>query len=287
MNPNSPCDQNPTMDDPLELGPLRERLNTSILGRHIQMLDVCESTNIVARKMLETPRTPLNGSLIVTNYQHAGYGRQGARWASPPGHGLLFSLILYPAQSPQEKVHTPSSTQLVTMALALGILKALHDQGTAPCTIKWPNDILDARRRKICGILTESVPRPDGTGPGLIAGAGINVHQRPEDFPPQCRESSVSANMLSSRSVRRCALLKSILERTEEWLEKDCEALFSGWRERCSTIGHVVRVVLHQGYTPLRGMAMGLANDGGLRLRLQSGSIRTVRAGEVEEIRAE
>lgn len=260
--------------------------DTSVLGRAIEVLDVCDSTNAVARRMLEQGEPPLNGTLIISDYQENGRGRQGARWSAPPGKSLLFSLILYPACGAGVSINMPSSTQLVTMSLALGIVEGLSDQGCAPCTIKWPNDILDARRRKICGILTESVARHDRSLPALITGAGINVHQEPEDFPENLRDNAVSAEMLADHRVGRAPLLQSILERTEQWLGRDGDELFSGWRERCTTIGHMVRVVMSRG-SVLKGMATGIASDGALRLRLDSGSVRTIRAGEVEELRAQ
>ncbi len=275
-----------TSRDAITVRSLKQHVRTRVLGRNFEAIDACDSTNAVARRMLEQGDPPPNGTLIVSDYQDSGRGRQGAKWNAPPGTALLFSLILYPAPMQRAGMELPGSEQLVTMALALGVTEALREQGTAPCSIKWPNDVLDARRRKICGILTESVKRRGHKLPAMIAGAGVNVHQDLTDFPGELRDTAVSADMISSRPVHRLRLLASILELTEEWLGRENDELFDAWRERCSTIGLRVRVKMHSG-SPLQATAMGIAPDGALRLRLDSGSIRTVRAGEVEEIRPE
>ncbi len=277
---------NKTPGDALTTRSLKASLRTNVLGRNASVLDSCDSTNAVARRMLEQNAPPPNGTLIVTNYQQSGRGRQGAKWNAPPGTALLFSLILYPAPMRRAGMELPGSEQLVTMALALGVTEALREQGTAPCTIKWPNDVLDMRRRKICGILTESVKRRGQKFPAMIVGAGINVHQDVLDFPEPLRETAVSADMIAPHRVSRLSLLQSILEQTENWLSHENDELFAKWRERCSTIGLRVRVKMHH-EKAIQATAMGIAPDGALRLRLDSGSVRTVRTGEVEEIRPE
>lgn len=53
--------------------------------------------------------------------------------------------------------------------------------------IKWTNDLV-LGTKKLCGILTElTVEAETGTVDSIVAGIGVNVRQRPEDFPPELR----------------------------------------------------------------------------------------------------
>ena len=117
---------------------------TSLPGPKIICLDVVDSTNSEARR-----RAPqeTHGTIILSEEQTAGRGRQGRSWLSPRGKGIWMSLILKPDIT-AEKV--PQFTQIAAAALC----QALENKGLKSLEIKWPNDIL-VNSKKISGILTE------------------------------------------------------------------------------------------------------------------------------------
>lgn len=74
----------------------------------------------------------------------------------------------------------------VTAHVAVAICRALEVFGVQP-KIKWTNDLV-LGTKKLCGILTElTVEAETGTVDSIVAGIGVNVRQRPEDFPPELR----------------------------------------------------------------------------------------------------
>ena len=117
------------------------------------------STNDRARE-LATGGAP-HGTLVTTEHQVAGRGRQGRAWTSPPRRALLMSLVLREV------------TPLLTIAAGVAVADAVG-AGTA---IKWPNDVL-LDGRKVAGILAEARPREGWA----VLGIGLNVALRPDDF---------------------------------------------------------------------------------------------------------
>ena len=183
-------------------------------------------------------------------------------------------------------MEVPSRPHLVTMAAALAVVRALEAMGAPGCTIKWPNDVLDPLGRKVCGLLTDSVARGAGRPPALVAGIGINVAQREEDFPPALRGRAASASLAAGRPVARAALLARFLEELETALALSDATLFRAWERRCSTLGRMVRARL-AGRAPLVGHVLGVEGDGSLVLRLESGIQERVRSADVEEVRVQ
>jgi BirA family biotin operon repressor/biotin-[acetyl-CoA-carboxylase] ligase len=83
-----------------------------------------------------------------------------------------------------------------------------HETGCAP-TIKWPNDIYVADR-KVAGVLVEGRVTSGGNYVA-VAGIGINVNQRMEDFPEELRESAGSLAMATGKTCSRTKLAIALL----------------------------------------------------------------------------
>jgi BirA family biotin operon repressor/biotin-[acetyl-CoA-carboxylase] ligase len=271
-------------------------LRTRVLGRRVHAFGRCDSTNRVARHLLESRgpdglRPIDHGALIVTDHQNAGRGRNGRSWVSSPGGSLLFTLILNPDlvfpddadRDPEDQVRALiRKSGLVTMAAAVAVVRAVRVVGGPLCPIKWPNDVLAPDGRKLSGILTERVVRPDD-GAGLVCGIGVNVNQAEEDFPPELRESAASVRMLKGGEPSRLRLLAELLGQFELLFSLPEADVFNVWKNLCVTIGKTVRVRLHD--RVLRGQALGVEEDGRLILRDESGQLECVSAGDVEELR--
>ncbi|MBQ4369686.1 MAG: biotin--[Oscillospiraceae bacterium] len=116
----------------------------------------------------------------------------------------------------------------------------------------------------------------------LITGMGINVSQKPEDFPEEIRSVAVSLQTVLGHPVSRtrlCAALIKELEAAYEAFLKEDKSYRTLYRQRCSTLGKDIFILSGQEKTP--AAALDLAEDFGLTVRLDDGSIRTVYAGEV------
>lgn len=136
------------------------------------LLDTVRSTNQLARAIvadyLEDDRLPRR-TLLAAWEQTAGRGRRGRPWSSPAGRGVYITWI-EPLENPEWRVRLPL---MVSIALAEGIAE-LTD---APCAVKWPNDLMMEKGRKIGGILIDVVDRR-GVGTVALIGFGIN-HSHP------------------------------------------------------------------------------------------------------------
>lgn len=154
-------------------------------GRPVRWLRVTDSTNRVAREWAE--RGAPDGSLVWASRQTAGRGRLGGRvWESPADLGLYATWVARPRRL------APADTALLAGAAARVVLETLEAAGVPGLSLKPPNDVF-AGGRKIAGILVEPRLSDDGARVEfLLAGIGVNVRQREEDFPEALRARATS-----------------------------------------------------------------------------------------------
>lgn len=93
----------------------------------------------------------------------------GSTWLTEAGKNLTFS-ILKKYNSLQVK-----NGFAITMAVSIGVYKALKELLVPDLSIKWPNDILSGNQ-KICGILIENITA-GGSILSSVIGIGLNVNQ--------------------------------------------------------------------------------------------------------------
>jgi BirA family biotin operon repressor/biotin-[acetyl-CoA-carboxylase] ligase len=144
------------------------------------------------------------GAIVVAAEQTAGRGRQGRKWFSLPGGSLTFSVVLRPCRDRQTWPELP----LVT---AGSVAEALRHAGVNGVALKAPNDVM-VRGAKIAGVLLEN--RIPGTDPLVVAGIGVNVNIRKEEFPEGIREDATSLEILLGKK-----------KDSEEFLQQVCTAL--------------------------------------------------------------
>jgi BirA family biotin operon repressor/biotin-[acetyl-CoA-carboxylase] ligase len=174
------------------------------------------------------------GSVFVADEQTAGRGRQGARWQAAPCSSLLLSVLLGSEVRPEDSGRA-------SLRAALGACRAAEKTLAVDPAIKWPNDMLLAGR-KFGGILIEN-----RAGAGVL-GVGLNVLQRPEDFPPELAEGATSlAAQIGTVPDRRWLLAMLLVEITglfgpvpQPWESVRAEvARRLAWRGRPVRIGEV------------------------------------------------
>jgi BirA family biotin operon repressor/biotin-[acetyl-CoA-carboxylase] ligase len=216
-------------------------------------------------------------SVLVAGFQAAGRGRLGRTWIAPPGTSLMVSLLLRPARSPAE-------APLITLAAGVGMARALRDACGLDVRCKWPNDLL-AGGRKIGGILTEAEVEADHLSHGVI-GAGVNVLQRAEDFPPDLRNTATSVAVEGGRPEMD-SLLRTYLSGFRAESDPDSsgfvERTLDAYRGLCDTVGRRVAATTTTG-SRIRGQAEAIGDEGQLVVRTADG-LAEVTFGEVEHLR--
>jgi BirA family biotin operon repressor/biotin-[acetyl-CoA-carboxylase] ligase len=262
------------MPAPLHAPALLHALAGTRLGHPIYLYQQIGSTNDEARHLAEAGAP--EGLLVVAEQQHAGRGREGRRWLTPPGAALALSLVLRPAV-------TPHLAQRLSMLAGVAVCEAIELVAGIPASLKWPNDVLLAGK-KAGGILIEASLLGD-TLASAVLGLGLNVSAAPPpaevDFPATHLEAE------AGRPVDRLRLLRAILERVGAHYPSlaagepasAADELFAAWRGRLGWLGQRVSV-----RTP-GGEVVGLAEDvepeGALLVRLPGGGLARGLAGDV------
>jgi BirA family biotin operon repressor/biotin-[acetyl-CoA-carboxylase] ligase len=167
-----------------------DRLEASeirVPGLDVRVVGRCTSTNAVLRA--EAAERPV---LLAAELQTAGRGRHGRRWRSARGAGATFSMRRRVACEQRELAG-------LSVAVGLSSARALRRLGARGVSLKWPNDLM-VKRRKLGGILIETLPasRPSGPGSYVIVGIGINCRAQPR---------------LGARLGRGVAALEEVLRR--------------------------------------------------------------------------
>jgi len=149
-----------------------------------------------------------HGTIVVTDHQTAGRGRQDRSWSSPPGCGIYCSLLLRPERP-------LSDAPLLGIAAAIAAVQAIQSCTRSSPRIKWPNDIL-LHERKIAGILTETDVQPDGNY-ALFLGWGLNVNTPPAALPHRPLFPASSLQIETGRRIPRAPLLAAWLHHMTAW----------------------------------------------------------------------
>ncbi len=258
----------------LMTAPLLERQLPERDRALLHVFEELDSTNTKALQLAlaEAP----SGTVVLADRQTRGSGRLGRSFASPAGVGIYLSYLIRP--EPGAK-----GLSLLTSYAGLAVSEELEALGLAP-QIKWPNDII-IDKRKVCGILTKLTSDAEtATVNGAVIGIGINVAEAREDFPEELRDKAISVRE-AGVSVPRAELAAGVIRRLDEYFfEKDLlnhpdPAILAELERRSCTIGKRVTVIGTLGSR--EADAIGLAEDGGLRVRYPDGAEATVSSGEV------
>lgn len=246
------------------------------IGRDIIFLDTVDSTNRIAMEIGD--KGALHGTVVIADCQTKGRGRLGRTWVSPPGSNIYMSIILRP-------VLEPKNAPILTIMASVASANALRNVTGLPIGIKWPNDLM-ASDKKLGGILSETRSINSRIIFSVI-GIGINVNSGLEDLPPDLRAIATSIKNETGREESRANLIANILNEMDYWLKglsKDGkEHLLAEWRRLTLTLKKSVKTVV--GKDTFTGIAEDIDDEGMLLLRLPSGVLKKISAGDVTILR--
>jgi BirA family biotin operon repressor/biotin-[acetyl-CoA-carboxylase] ligase len=246
----------------LAIPAVRSALSLEI-GRDIEYDEVLASTQDRARALAAAGSGPM---VVVADHQTAGQGTRGRSWDAPAGTSLLASWLFRPA---------PAEPALFALLAGVAVARALARLGTNEASLKWPNDV-EAGHKKVAGALAHATT--DGEGGSLVLGIGVNVHQQPDDFPPQLRGTATSL-ALAGHAVDRLSLFVDLtreLDRVAITAER--AAALAEWRKRSTLLGREVEVT-REGRPVVRGVARDIGDDGALLVgseRIVVGDVRVL-----------
>lgn len=247
-----------------------------IIGRKIYFFNKVGSTNTIAAELAE--KGAAEGVVVLADSQEKGKGRLGRTWVSPPGVNIYMSIITRPAIDPKD-------VTLLTITAVVGCTIALRRLTGINVTIKWPNDLIISYK-KLGGILTEMKTDPDGKISAII-GIGINVNIDMDVFPPDVRKIATSVKNETGIPYSRTEIIAEILNEIDKWYRilkgRGKKLLLSEWQRLTSTLGREVKVTV--GKETFTGLAESLDDKGMLILRLPSGELKRISAGDLTILR--
>jgi BirA family biotin operon repressor/biotin-[acetyl-CoA-carboxylase] ligase len=228
----------------------------------LEIHDVIGSTNDRARELAEAGAEPF--TVVIAESQTTGRGREGRRWESAAGMGLLLSLV-----GPRRE---PTARALMPLRVGLATCRAV--ESTAPgvsAGLKWPNDV-QIGGRKLAGVLCESTPA------GVVIGIGVNV--RAGGLPQPLSEAAIALEEAAERPVDRGELAGRVIAELRELLSAESLGL-EGDVGREVDARDVLKGRRVLAATGEAGIARGIGRDGALRVEVGPGEVRRVLAGGV------
>ena len=132
-------------------------------------LDAIDSTNSYLKRLLLKDSLD-DLTVVVSNHQTSGKGRNGNIWENQPSHNLAFSIY-------KKFINLDVKNKfMLNVISSLSVFQLLKENNLNKLTIKWPNDIM-AGNGKISGILIENSVKGKLINHSII-GIGINVNQK-------------------------------------------------------------------------------------------------------------
>lgn len=251
---------------------IRLGLTTDFIGRNIHYEESVESTQKIAHRLAEDAP---EGTVVIAEEQNSGKGRMNRKWHSPKYTGIWMSLIVRP------NIQLTKAPQL-TLLTAVAIVQAVEELTGLNPEIKWPNDIL-LKGKKVTGILTELQAEADRIH-SIIIGIGMNVNQKKEDFPPEIQEIASSLFIEKGEMVSRSSLIKSVFKHFEKlyllYLEQGFFPIKLLWESYAVSIGKTLRARTLT--TTIEGRALGITDDGVLKLEDETGYIHYIYSADIE-----
>jgi len=252
---------------------LRADLSTERIGRRIEWRLHVHSTQDELKKLEGEAE---DGTVLLAETQYAGRGRLTRSWLSPAG-GIWMSVLLRPTW--------PKSHQILALAFATAVARAIRAVAGVSPLLKWPNDLV-VQSRKIAGVLAEA--SYDGSKLNqLIVGLGLNANIKTTLFPEELQGRVTSINREVGREVDRILLTRRILEETDDaylrFESGEASELLHEVKRLCSTVGQEVEVTTVDG--KFKGEALDIGEDGQLIVRLGNGATVPFYAADVAHLR--
>jgi BirA family transcriptional regulator, biotin operon repressor / biotin---[acetyl-CoA-carboxylase] ligase len=226
----------------------KENLSTDVFGQSIKYYPQLDSTNTKAWELI--PKIIENGTVVITDNQTGGRGRQANKWISIQERSLTFSIIMYPNA-------LPNQINLYSLIAGLAITDCLIEYDIH-AQLKWPNDIL-INGKKVGGILCES-KISGGVIKSMVIGIGLNVNETIAELPKEVHYNATSLMIESGKQYQAEILLANILNQLEHRIQDKNNIQLTNWEERCAHLNQ--RVTFRSGNENIKGVFKGLSSIG-------------------------
>lgn len=161
--------------------------------------------------------------------------------------------------------------QSLSLIAGLALIEAVETAVPGkPLVLKWPNDLM-LNGKKLAGILLER------SGDRVAVGFGVNLSSAPHLPERPC--ASLSGQI--SPQAFAPLLAGSFARLVDLWRSNEPAQLMQAWLTRAHAVG--TSLTVHSGANEvISGRFEGVEPDGALKLLADDGSLKVVRAGDVE-----
>ncbi len=267
-----------TQPDYIDIFEIKKNLKGPLMAKNIYYEEKVDSTNTLAREL--SVKGAKNGSVVISDCQEKGRGRNGKIWTSPCGCNIYMSIILKPKFSPEV-------AQGMTILAAVSVADAIAEITPLKPQIKWPNDIL-IDSKKVSGILTE-MSTQNMIIEHIIVGIGINVNLEEKNTEDSIKDIATSLLIESKKikgpasPINRNKLIISILNKFDRYYEMflstGLSSVLKYYQEYFVMIGKEIEINVKD--KRVRGLVVGIDSKGALLLKTGENELERVVSGEI------
>jgi len=179
---------------------------------NIIKLNAIDSTNSYLKQLAKETFLQ-DETVVITNHQTSGRGQMGNGWISKDGESLTFSMFK------RFDCLLVERQFIISMVVSLGIIEVLKALNVPDISIKWPNDILSAKK-KVGGILIENVLESTSVKYSVI-GIGINVNETSFLNLPQASSLKLETGIAFTLEEVLQLILKNVFKKLQNLSEKN------------------------------------------------------------------
>lgn len=238
-------------------------------------LNAIDSTNNYLKKLAREIQLE-DFTVVVAQRQTSGRGQRGTSWSFTEGQSLAFSIF-------KRFERLEAGQQFMISALvSLAILEAMMDWKLPKITVKWPNDIMSAKK-KIGGILIENVLDKTLIKYSIV-GIGINVNQMQFPNLPQAGSMRLQNNGLSFNLEE---VFQKVVQRVEERLDDFSPEQFL--EIKLEYENHLFRhqeisVFENDKGQRFNGIIQGVSHSGELKVKTEMGALEKFQLKDIKLI---
>jgi len=212
-----------------------------------------------------------SGSLLWSRIQSAGVGRKGRKWLSGSPNGLWFSFLL---KGGLEAFRVP----IIPVIVNFSLYKTLKRLGVEGVFVVWPNDLYIGSK-KLGGTLVDAKTKGSKLEFAVV-GVGLNVNQEIQEIDASLHPFATSLKIETGRCFSLQGILRTFcndfISTWQDAERMEDEMVYNlCWKEAMAGAADFVYE-----YDSLFVKPVGLDSYGGLLVKLEDGTLKTIRDNE-------
>ena len=237
---------------------IQTNLRTKVFGKKIEYYQRIGSTNEEAWELINTGEAD-HGTIVITDNQFSGKGRDNNDWYMSPSKSLAMSIII-------KNEITIEQALLVPLAAGLAVAKTLKNRSFKP-QLKWPNDIYYSNK-KIGGILCESKIKNKEIDK-IVIGIGINVNETIEEHPDNIHNDISTMFSITNHAHQRELIVAEFVnyfERLLNNISENSKMIIDEWQNLCMHMNQ--NISFHEKEKTNEGVFIGLNKEGYAKIEI-------------------